>query len=1186
MLAYAVALQAPVLPIVTAPTDSWPIAGSAVCGGSGAYCGDIRAVVTLTAGDIVNDSASVQLWWRRRDAHPENKSVIVLGADGTGGFTVVAEIEGSCGALTLSRPKLSPGDYHIYFLPYFQSGGGAGLRFSWQGCSDKSDDPSNFCVRRRRLSGASVCATVTPAAASVVRLENRDDFNAFSDMELLATAGEVAETTAALVALSPAPVVGVFPEAADRSVRVLDLQAGVALPARWALGGAGPQPRSVPAFSGAAAPGQWLALQLGLWAYAGSIANVTLVASALVAPGGATIPATAITCINLGGIDISGAPFVNNAYGLAAGAVGSLWVGVAVPAAAALGAYAGTLTLSARGSGAPVTVALTVTVSGAPVPRGGADNIQSMARLAWLDSQLGLEDTVPPPYVPVGASGGAAGAPLVVTALRKVITLGDDGLPVSAAIAFDRVRRGAPTTTTHELLDSPVAFTLHGADGAALPARVTAPAALTAQTQSQLGWSAAWAVNAPGGATVDVALVGTLDFSSISTFAVTLTNGGAAAAALGDVRLTVPVSQALRGYIVGMSNSGANGAPYTDRQWRWVNHTGSNKVWVGRPEAGILVDLKGDGPAWDSPMFNIDYATIPFIPPTWGGVAAAEGAYGANITNGTVLAFSGPRTLAQGASVVFRFALAFTPSRAVDWTKHWATRTQQLGYDVPYSSPAANYAKGVSVVTLHQGTPGIVNGSLINPYINYPFLNDTVPLLTNFTAQANALGMATKFYYTVRELSSRAPEMFAWHAMQGEVVTDQDPWVIVQDGYAHDWNTHGGSAFLHQHMVSSYGACWQQSLSNGETDPSVCVRGVSRIFNYYLNGLDWSFSQPPYINGIYYDGISFTHDAMVRIRRVADAAAAAAGKGFPALLDLHTGRSGPPEICSYYSIYPLVDYVWDGEGYDFAGSPAYWLVEISAMLHGLTGDTLGSGEASVWRAMLFGMTQRDAVTSQALWRAWDATGIAQATAVFGWWDMDGPAAVNVSYSATAGAAGSAAGNCTWLHNTGGYYGSTNEQCLPPVGPTAGCWLSEDLADVQAACCADPACAGFSYGPAAHTGCCKAEVREFTADGNYDGYRKQGWVPPGEGPCVLATTWSAYASHTVIVLANFCGAPVNATLAVQWAEIGLDAATAVSSLPGIEGVQTAAALAGPEGPFALGTDGGIYLLISAHGVERQ
>ena len=41
----------------------------------------------------------------------------------------------------------------------------------------------------------------------------------------------------------------------------------------------------------------------------------------------------------------------------------------------------------------------------------------------------------------------------------------------------------------------------------------------------------------------------------------------------------------------------------------------------------------------------------------------------------------------------------------------------------------------------------------------------------------------------------------------GEVLVEQDPYVIVQPGYAHAWNTHGGSAWLHQHAGSSYAAC-------------------------------------------------------------------------------------------------------------------------------------------------------------------------------------------------------------------------------------------------------------------------------------------------------------------------------------------------------------------------------------------
>ena len=142
-----------------------------------------------------------------------------------------------------------------------------------------------------------------------------------------------------------------------------------------------------------------------------------------------------------------------------------------------------------------------------------------------------------------------------------------------------------------------------------------------------------------------------------------------------------------------------------------------------------------------------------------------------------------------------------------------------------------------------------------------------MPLLTNYTAQANALGVAVKYYYTIRELSARAAEIFPFYAMQGEILVDEDPWAVVQPGYAHDWNTHGGSAFLHQHFVSHYAACWQQTESNGEWDPSACSRGVSRLFNYYVEGLYWSFMQPPYINGARRRRVRAAHAVAARRRR-------------------------------------------------------------------------------------------------------------------------------------------------------------------------------------------------------------------------------------------------------------------------------------------------------------------------------
>ena len=1194
-------LLVPVLPLSIAINGTWPPPWSPVCKSN--HCGDIRALIELTAGDITaSNAATVQIFWRRRDPHPAAKGIIVTDEAGVGGFDVSAStLEGDCGVITFSRPNLSPGAYYVYYLPYQQNGGGAGLQFNWGNCSSQDPTEANQCVGGRRLghghgldaaspSESSACLSATAASKSVVGLENRDAFNAFTEMEIMATAGEMAAARAAVGALtSPPPFVAVFTESASaaRSVRVFD--AGI--PARW-VAAAGTQGAS--AFAATAAPGQWLAFQVGLWAYKGAVYNVSAVASTLTAPSGAVIDAAALTVMNLEGTDVDGLAFKNMHYSLETGSVGSLWCSLAVPIDAAAGVYAGTLSLTAAAASAsyvspPIFIALLITVGGPIVPSGGADDIESMARLAWLNSQRGLEDTVPLPFVPVSAVSDDQGT-LTVTALRKSVVLSLTGLPATVHIDFQRLRLGVPTITTHSLLASPVTFDLYQeGDSPLLNVNVTVPTFVTRISNSNVAWAATWTVAVKGGGVVIVNVEGDLDFTSILTYAITLSSPAPGpAVSLSDIRLHVPVSHdlALGGYIAGMADCGDQAQHYIDRAWRWSNGTGMNKVYVGHPEAAVIVNLKGDGAAWDSPMFGNDYPVIPFVPTSWGGVAAlpSGNVNGVNITNGTVSAFSGPRMISSASTpAIFRFALQLLPSKATNWARHWATRTQQLGYDVPYSSPADVAALGVTVVTLHQGTPGIVNGSLINPWINYPFLNDTVPFLTNFTAQANALGLAVKYYYTIRELSSRAPEMFAFKAMQGEIVVDFDPYMIVQPGYSHQWNTHGGAAWLHQHMVSHYGGCWQQRESNGEIDPSACTHGVSRLFNYYIEGLAWSFSQAPYINGIYYDGINFARGSMIRVRRAADAAAAAANRGFPAaLLDLHTGRDGTPPTCSYAAHYPLVDYLWNGEGFNFRAPPAYYVIEISGAAHGLSGDMLGAGADNLWRGLLFGMTDRDAVTSTAIWRMWDAVRIQKATALFAFWELDGHAvnASAASLSATNDAVSSSP--CTFNVTNGSYPSGANEQCLQPDGPFPGCWASSyDLPTVQAACCANAGCAGFSYETATGVGCCKASQDGTpSAQAGYDGYWKSGWIPPPEPTdCALASVYSAYGSHAIVFLASWCIKATNVTLSVDWVALGIEQVTAIVTLPNIDGVQTAARLADAVGPFLITPTGGFAMLIT-------
>jgi hypothetical protein len=75
-------------------------------------------------------------------------------------------------------------------------------------------------------------------------------------------------------------------------------------------------------------------------------------------------------------------------------------------------------------------------------------------------------------------------------------------------------------------------------------------------------------------------------------------------------------------------------------------------------------------------------------------------------------------------------------------------------------------------------------------YINWPFVPEIVDFMENFTQQAHAHQMQVKFYYTIRELTNHAVELFALKALQGEVILDEDPYTIPQAGYCHSWDCH------------------------------------------------------------------------------------------------------------------------------------------------------------------------------------------------------------------------------------------------------------------------------------------------------------------------------------------------------------------------------------------------------------
>jgi len=174
-----------------------------------------------------------------------------------------------------------------------------------------------------------------------------------------------------------------------------------------------------------------------------------------------------------------------------------------------------------------------------------------------------------------------------------------------------------------------------------------------------------------------------------------------------------------------------------------------------------------------------------------------------------VRAYTGPRKLAAGERLQFRFGLLITPMKPLD-PRHWNQRYIHEYNTVPALDGVV--ADGANIINIHQD----------NPYINYVFL--TTDKLAAYTQAAHERGLKVKVYYTVRELSNFTREIFALRSLGDEVFPGGGG---------------GGDSWLQEHLVTGYAPAWHQPYPNGEVDAAIVTQGLSRWHNYYLEGLGW-----------------------------------------------------------------------------------------------------------------------------------------------------------------------------------------------------------------------------------------------------------------------------------------------------------------------------------------------------------
>ncbi len=313
--------------------------------------------------------------------------------------------------------------------------------------------------------------------------------------------------------------------------------------------------------------------------------------------------------------------------------------------------------------------------------------------------------------------------------------------------------------------------------------------------------------------------------------------------------------------------------------------------------------------------------------------------------------------LQPGDSLRFDFRLMLTPFKPLDVRGQWATR--YFHAFVPVDSAAK---RGANTLNVH-------HANRVNPWINYPFIETAQ--MKAYIDSAHAKGLKHKIYYTVRELTNRAPELFALRSL-GDEVLSRGPG--------------GGFSWLQEHLGGDYIAAWHVPTIK---DAAVVNSGVSRWHNFYIEGLDWLVRNLG-IDGLYLDDVAFDRLTMKRVRKVLDR------RNPGALLDLHSANQYNPRdgfassANLYLEHFPFINRLWFGEYFDYDARPDYWLVELSGIPFGLMGEMLEKG-GHPWRGMTMGMTARLPWSGDPapLWRVWDQFGIRQST-MHGWWSGRDP----------------------------------------------------------------------------------------------------------------------------------------------------------------------------------------------------
>ncbi len=681
-------------------------------GAKGSSLGNHRAVVvveTPAAAADADPAVIVTIPWRRHDADPSAKAIVVVNA-ATGTVienAIAARVDSESGDV-IFRPEPGSATYDVYYMPW-QTNGGSYPTVTYPTAVTTPDAVWARAVRER---GANL------PRAKTTRIESINDFHSFFPMEIVATKGERATFMAG--ASSGWRLV---PEYRDYSIRMRH-----DIPQHWAARPAGAT------FESRVLRDEYFTFQVGVVAGASKLENVRVSFEGFPATWTKTL-----TCFNSGGIDEHGKAFTKT-INVEAGDVQPLWIGVQVPKDQAAGVVTGQVVVAVGGATQRVPVRLTV--DSAEAINHGFDEPELMSRLAWLNSTAGTDaDFIVRPFTPI-AVDGANGHTLSI--LGRSLALGASGLPATIQSLFtSSVTIG---TQPSPVLASPIGLAID--IGGKVEQLQSQPFTVREESRGRAVWTAA--SQSPR---VRMSVTGALEYDGMLDYAIEVR--ALQDLDVDDISLPIAFVPAAAEYMLGLGRTGGRRPASVD--WKWKVENYQEGVWLGGINRGLQYVLRDVN--YERPLNTNFYQSKPLnLPPSWynggkGGIRIDTTPTAVTATN-----YSGPRHLAAGETLHFNVRLLLTPFKPVDTKSQLSTRFVHRYVPVDEAK-----SLGGTVINVHHANE-------INPYINYPFYN--TEQAAAYINEAHSKGVKVKLYDTIRELSYRAYEIFAMRSLGDEIFND------------------------------------------------------------------------------------------------------------------------------------------------------------------------------------------------------------------------------------------------------------------------------------------------------------------------------------------------------------------------------------------------------------------------------